>query len=197
MTSAPPSASPAQQQGGEGAPLRYLGRDACSPSTPCEECAGDCDDDSDCYLGLMRLERERGDASVRTTVTIHRPTTIPTAVTVATAAMEARLFPRRRHRRCDGSGPRDAPLPGLAGHARGIATRTRTAWTGTRASRGWWGICRWSRDAGWAGRGTSPAVITAITPARRRRKIRPRRRRIPQRLAAVEAVEAAVVAAAP
>ena len=43
--------------------MRYLGRDACSPSTPCEECAGDCDDDSDCSPGLMCFERERGDVS--------------------------------------------------------------------------------------------------------------------------------------
>ena len=129
---------------------------------------------------------------MRTTVTIRRPTAMAAAVVLG-----GRLPPRRRHRRCDGSGPRVAPQPGLAGPARGIATRTRTAWKGTRASRGWWEICRWSRDAGWAGRGTSPAVITAITPARRRRKIRPRRRIIPIRLVAVEAVPAAVVAAAP
>ncbi len=51
VTSTPPAALPAQQQGGEGAPLRYLGRDACSPSMPCEECTGDWDDDSDCWSG--------------------------------------------------------------------------------------------------------------------------------------------------
>ena len=52
-----------RSRGGGGAPLRYLGRDACSPSTPCDECAGDCDDDSDCSPGLMCFERERGDVS--------------------------------------------------------------------------------------------------------------------------------------
>ena len=40
-------------------PLRYLGRDACSPVTPCHECMGDCDTDDDCSSGLTCFEREK------------------------------------------------------------------------------------------------------------------------------------------
>lgn len=40
-------------------PLRYLGRDACNPITPCHECMGDCDTDDDCSSGLKCFERER------------------------------------------------------------------------------------------------------------------------------------------
>ncbi len=124
----------------------------------------------------------RGAYPVRTTVTIRRRGTMPIAAVVATVAMEARLFPHRRHRRCDGS---RGMLGGLR-RGRGLPGRALVLQeAGGRYV------------AGWAGRGASPAAITAITPARRRRKIRPRRRIIPQRLAAVEAVPAAVVTAAP
>jgi hypothetical protein len=40
-------------------PLRYLGRDACNPVTPCHECMGDCDTDDDCSTGLTCYEREK------------------------------------------------------------------------------------------------------------------------------------------
>lgn len=40
-------------------PLRYLGRDACNPITPCHECMGDCDTDDDCSSGLTCFEREK------------------------------------------------------------------------------------------------------------------------------------------
>jgi hypothetical protein len=42
-------------------PLRYLGRDACNPITPCHECMGDCDTDDDCSTGLICFEREQGE----------------------------------------------------------------------------------------------------------------------------------------
>ncbi|KAL3765643.1 hypothetical protein ACHAW5_000326 [Stephanodiscus triporus] len=51
-----PVASPAR-----GPQLQYLGRDACSTLTPCQECVGDCDSDDDCSIGLSCFERERGD----------------------------------------------------------------------------------------------------------------------------------------
>ena len=172
VTSAPPAASPAQQQGG-GAPLRYLGRDACSPSTPCEECAGDCDDDSDCSPGLMCFERERGDVSRVPGCGAGGPGDIPGADYCYDPSPDDDTDSSGGGNGGDGGttlpppappsprwlGSEGCTPPGLAGPARGIATRARTAWTGTRASRGWWGVCRWSRDAGWAGRGTSPEKL--------------------------------------
>jgi hypothetical protein len=45
-------------------PLRYLGRDACNPVTPCHECMGDCDTDDDCSTGLTCFEREKDEYTV-------------------------------------------------------------------------------------------------------------------------------------
>ncbi|KAL3816378.1 hypothetical protein ACHAXA_000456 [Cyclostephanos tholiformis] len=53
-----PVASPVQEPA-----LQYLGRNACSPETPCQECSGDCDNDDDCSIGLMCFEREMGDVA--------------------------------------------------------------------------------------------------------------------------------------
>lgn len=43
--------------------LRYLGCDACAPESPCQACAGDCDDDADCADGTVCFQRERDDGS--------------------------------------------------------------------------------------------------------------------------------------
>jgi len=44
--------------------LRYQGRDACTISTPCQECTGDCDTDEDCLgEGTRCFQRERGDST--------------------------------------------------------------------------------------------------------------------------------------
>ncbi|KAL7513195.1 hypothetical protein ACHAXN_010414 [Cyclotella atomus] len=43
--------------------LKYNGRDACKPGSPCDSCTGDCDKDSDCKSGLLCFQRAKDDTS--------------------------------------------------------------------------------------------------------------------------------------
>ncbi|KAL7497308.1 hypothetical protein ACHAWT_005755 [Skeletonema menzelii] len=52
----PPTTSPLPK-------LRYLGRDACTVTSPCDACYGDCDTNEDCNKGLQCFQRDRGDST--------------------------------------------------------------------------------------------------------------------------------------
>jgi hypothetical protein len=51
------------QGGGNGAPeVTAISGDYCTPSAPCAQCYGDCDDDEDCEGDLVCFQRDAGDA---------------------------------------------------------------------------------------------------------------------------------------